>query len=81
MKGNDVKVFYPDRRYPSNAFVDNVFYSDPETKKKDYYHFVLMCGKAHEVHPIDALLGWKFVSRFRRLSDGTLVDSKDRPKA
>ena len=72
--GMDVKVFYPDKRYPSNAYVDNIFYADPETKKKDLYHFVLMCGKAHEVHPIDPVLGWKYVSRFRRLPDGSLKE-------
>ena len=35
-----------------------------------------MHGKAHDVHPIEAELGWRFVSRFSRDPDGTLHDAE-----
>ena len=69
-----VNELHPDPAHPAHSYQENIFFTG---EGKDYYHFMLMRGKAHEVHPAERELGWAFVSRFRRLADGTLADSRD----
>lgn len=72
--GQQVNELHPDPAHPAHSYQENIFFTG---EGKDYYHFMLMRGKAHEVHPAERELGWAFVSRFRRLADGTLADSRD----
>lgn len=74
VRGHKVVELRPCAEHPDHRFTRHIFYTnDPEPK--DYYNFVLMQGKAHDVHPSEGELGWKFVSRFRRNPDGSLSDS------
>lgn len=57
-------------RYPMHSWTDHVFRNE---NGLDVYHFVLMHGKAHDVHPCEAEIGWHFVSRFARCEDGRLM--------
>lgn len=71
--GMKIRELHPDARYPEHCYTEHVFFND---EGLDAYHFMLMHGKAHDVHPIEAELGWRFVSRFSRDPDGTLHDAE-----
>jgi len=72
--GKKIVELRPCAEHPDHRFTQHIFYTnDPEPK--DYYNFVLMHGKAHDVHPSEGEIGWRFVSRFSRNPDGSLNDS------
>jgi len=73
--GDEVHELFPSRELPDSKFSHHVFYSS-DSDRKDYYHFILAYGKAHDVHPSEPELGWAYVSRFSRNPDGSLNDSK-----
>lgn len=70
--GDRVEEFYPSPEHPDHKFSRHVFLTPAG---EDYYHLVLMHGKAHEIHPVERELAWAFVSRFSRNADGSLWDS------
>jgi poly(3-hydroxybutyrate) depolymerase len=72
--GDKVRVFFPSAEHPQHQYTEHVFFS--RDGGQDYYHFLLMHGKAHEVHPIERELGWAYVRRFSRNSDGSLNDQQ-----
>jgi hypothetical protein len=73
--GQKVVELRPCAEHPDHIYTKHIFFTnDPEPK--DYYNFMLMHGKAHEVHPAERELGWAFVSRFSRNADGSLNDTK-----
>jgi len=74
--GEEIRIFFPSEEHPDHQYTENVFFTDGDPAK-DYYHFLLMHGKAHDVHPAERELGWAFVSRFRRLADGGLIDREN----
>lgn len=69
--GDEVWEHYPSAEHPDHRYTHHIFY---DGAGKDYYHFLLMHGKAHEVHPSEAEFGWAYVSRFSRNEDGSLID-------
>lgn len=71
--GKEIKVFSPEGYYRHHRFTEHIFYDD---QGLDAYHFVLMHGKTHEVHPCEAMLGWQYVSRFARGEKGELIIQK-----
>lgn len=71
--GMQINVLQPYAAHPEHTFSDHVFFTD---EGLDAYHLVLMHGKAHDVHPYEAELGWQYVSRFSRNPDGSLNDTK-----
>ena len=71
--GMKIRELRPDSRYPEHVYTEHIFYNE---EGLDAYHFMLMHGKAHDVHPIEAELGWEFVRRFSRDADGTLHDTE-----
>ena len=71
--GMEIRELHPDARYPEHCYTEHIFYND---EGLDAYHFMLMHGKAHDVHPVEAELGWNFVRRFTRDADGTLHDAE-----
>lgn len=68
--GDSVEVIYPCPEYPEYKYSIHRFYSAGD--KKNYYNYALAHGKGHDVHYVDALLAWKYISRFSRNPDGTL---------
>jgi len=74
--GEEIRIFFPSKEHPKHQYTENIFFSEGDLRR-DYYHFLLMHGKAHEVHPAERELGWAFVSRFRRLPDGSLIDREN----
>ena len=70
--GMEIRELHPDARYPEHVYTEHIFFTEDGL---DAYHFLLMHGKAHDVHPIEAELGWNFVRRFSRDPDGTLHDT------
>ena len=71
--GETVRDFCPSPEHPDHRYTEHVFYT--ADGHQDLYHFMLMHGKGHEVHPVERELGWAYVSRFRRLPDGSLEDN------
>ncbi len=71
--GQKIKRWMPDPAHPKHEYSDHTFFVEGEPDQ-DYYHFLLMHGKAHEVHPVERELGWAFVSRFRRNTDGSISE-------
>jgi hypothetical protein len=69
----------PCPEHPDHEYTQHIFYTN-DPVPKDYYNFMLMHGKAHEVHPAERELGWAFVSRFSRNADGSLNDTKGRKR-
>jgi len=74
--GQKVVELRPSAEHPDHVYTQHVFFTN-EPEPKDYYNFMLMHGKAHEVHPAERELGWAFVSRFSRNADGSLIDMND----
>ena len=72
--GQKILEQHPCPQHPQHYFTQHIFYTK-ESIPKDYYHFMLMHGKAHEVHPAEREFVWSFLSRFRRGLDGSLTDS------
>ncbi len=71
--GDERHELRPSVEHPGHVFGHHVFRAPDDGG--DYYHFVLMHGKAHDVHPSERELGWGFVSRFARNPDGSLNDT------
>ena len=71
--GDDFHELFPCAEHPEHKFTRHLFYSNDEGWK-DYYNFILMHGKAHEVHPAEREMGWEYVSRFSRNPDGSLKE-------
>lgn len=69
--GDESETIAPSKEHPSHAYDVQRFFSrdDPPL---NLYNFVAMRDKGHEVAPMDAYLGWAYVSRFRRRADGSL---------
>jgi poly(3-hydroxybutyrate) depolymerase len=72
VSGDEVWEHFPSAEHPEHRYTHHMYYTK---EGKDYYHFLLMHGKAHDVHPSEAELGWGFVSRFSRNAEGSLNDS------
>jgi len=72
--GQEVRTLFPSPEHPRHRYSEHIFFTQ-EADPRDYYHFMLMHGKAHDVHPAERELGWAFIKRFRRMPDGTLTDS------
>jgi poly(3-hydroxybutyrate) depolymerase len=73
--GQKVVELYPCPEHPEHRYTQHIFYTR-ESVPKDYYNFMLMHGKAHEVHPAEREFCWSFLSRFSRGADGSLSDTK-----
>lgn len=63
----------PSRAHPRHEYdVQRFFSRDERGQSMNLYNFVAMRDKGHDVAPMDAFLGWSYVSRFRRKADGSL---------
>lgn len=67
--GDLQETLRPCTRYPNHWYEIQRF----ANKDGEYlYNYVVMHDKGHEVAPMDAALGWQFVSQFRRTPDGQI---------
>ncbi len=71
VEGDQVEELYPSPVYPHHFYQVNRFYTMDE-EPQNYYNYVMMHDKGHEVAPMDAELGWRYVSQFRRNEDGSV---------
>ena len=69
--GDVVEIIRGVPMYPDHYYVVNRFYTR-DADPKNYYNYVLMHDKGHEVAPMDPVLGWNYVKQFRRNPDGTV---------
>lgn len=71
VKGDGREVLYPSKIYPHHFYtIERFFTSDKEPK--NYYNYVVMHDKGHEVAEMDCALGWRYVKQFKRNSDGSV---------
>ena len=67
-------MLYPDPQHPDHYYTIQHFFN---AEGQNYYNFVLMHYKGHEVAPKDALLSWDYMKQFRREKDGTVKRSQE----
>jgi pimeloyl-ACP methyl ester carboxylesterase len=71
--GDKYERLSPSGIHPHHAYDVQRFYTnDPEPK--NYYNYVIMLGKAHDVAQLDPSLGWEYVRHYRRNPDGSLSE-------
>ena len=61
----------PSEAYPGHRYQINRFFG-VTGDHLNLYNYVMMHDKGHDVAPMDSVLGWRYVSRFRREKDGNL---------
>lgn len=71
VRGEKVETVHPSDIYPEQYYVINRFYSN-DPGHENYYNYVLMHDKGHEVASMDPVLGWKYVKQFKRNPDGSV---------
>jgi poly(3-hydroxybutyrate) depolymerase len=69
--GDESETIAPSREHPLHEYDVQRFFSRDD-KPMNLYNFVAMRDKGHDVAQMDASLGWSYVSRFRRMTDGSL---------
>ena len=77
--GQKYERLLPSRRHPLHAYDVQRFYSRDE-EPVNYYNYVAMLGKGHDIAEMDAALGWEYVKQFSRLSDGNVIILKEEKK-
>jgi poly(3-hydroxybutyrate) depolymerase len=68
--GDKRETLWPSACYPHHMYDVHRFYSN-DPNPVNYYNYVMMHDKGHEVAPMDATLGWNYVKHFKRNSDGS----------
>lgn len=70
--GDIVERLNPSAVHPDHAYDVHRFLSD-DPGRPNLYNYVVMLSKGHDVAQMDPELGWRYVSRFRRKADGSLM--------
>ncbi|MCR5278613.1 MAG: esterase [Lachnospiraceae bacterium] len=69
--GDEVEWITPNPMFPNHRYEINRFFTrDPEPQ--NYYNYVMMHDKGHDVAPSDAELCWNYAKQFKRNPDGTV---------
>lgn len=71
VRGTVVETVYPSEIYPEQYYVINRFFTSDPTPE-NFYNYVLMHDKGHEVAPMDPVLAWNYAKQFKRNPDGTV---------
>ena len=71
VRGTVVETVRPSEVYPEQYYVINRFFTNDPTPE-NFYNYVLMHDKGHEVAPMDPVLAWNFVKQFKRNPNGTV---------
>lgn len=74
--GQKYEYLVPSKRHPQHAYDVQRFYSRDE-EPVNYYNYVAMLGKGHDIAEMDAALGWAYVKQFYRLPDGNVKILKE----
>jgi len=69
--GDVVEWIRPNPNFPDHVYQINRFYTRDE-KPENYYNYVMMHDKGHDVAPWDATMCWEYAKQFRRNPDGTV---------
>ncbi|GEM_PF-287463 len=69
--GDVVEILPGAPEYPEQYYTVNRFYTRDE-KPENYYNFVLMHDKGHEIAPMDPVYAWNYAKQFRRNPDGSV---------
>jgi hypothetical protein len=69
--GQKQEHLVPSKRHPQHAYNVQRFYSR-DKEPVNYYNYVAMLGKGHDVAEMDPALGWAYVKQFCRLPDGNV---------
>lgn len=76
--GDVTEVLWPAVRHAEHWYEVNRFYTQ-DAQPENYYNFVMMHDKGHEIAEMDPVLGWNYVRQFRRLPDGSLAKVVEEP--
>jgi poly(3-hydroxybutyrate) depolymerase len=69
--GDEYELLKPSARHPHHEYdVQRFFTNDPVPR--NYYNYIIMRDKGHEVAEKDPTLGWQFVKQFKRNPDGSV---------
>lgn len=71
VQGDVTEKLGPYAQYPNQYYMVQRFYTTDDVPE-NYYNYVMMHDKGHEVAPMDAYLGWNYVKQFRRNEDGSV---------
>lgn len=71
VKGDIVETLRPSEVYPEHYYVVNRFFTNDPTPE-NFYNYVMMHDKGHDVAHMDPVLGWNYVKQFKRNPDGTV---------
>ena len=71
IRGTVVETVRPSEVYPEQYYVINRFFTN-DPSPENFYNYVLMHDKGHEVAPMDPVLAWNFAKQFKRNPDGTV---------
>lgn len=69
--GDKRETLWPSERFPHHMYDVHRFYSN-DPIPQNYYNYVMMHDKGHDVAPMDAALGWNYVKHFKRNPDGSI---------
>lgn len=69
--GEQQEMITPSPKHKHHSYHINRFYSK-DNIPRNYYNYVIMHDKGHEVAEMDPILGWNYVKQFRRNSDGSV---------
>ena len=69
--GDVVEWVTPNPMFPGHVYQINRFFTR-DLEPQNYYNYVMMHDKGHDVAPSDAELCWNYAKQFRRNPDGTV---------
>ena len=61
----------PSKRHPHHEYDVQRFFTNDE-EPKNYYNYVVMRDKGHDIAEMDPCLGWEYVRQFRRNPDSSV---------
>lgn len=71
VRGAVVETIRPSQVHPEQYYVVNRFFTNDPTPE-NYYNYVMMHDKGHDVAPMDPVLAWNYAKQFKRNPDGTV---------
>ena len=71
VSGDRTETIKPCAQHPDHRYDIHRFYSRDD-KEENYYNFVVMHDKGHDIARMDPELGWRYVKQFKRNPDGTV---------
>ena len=69
--GDVIEEKFPNPQFPDRKVTTHRFFSN-DPKPLNLYNYTLVDGKGHDANPEDGWLAWDFISKFRRMKDGSL---------